>query len=157
MTAAVSRRIPPQPLINLLNPVVRAVLRSPLHPAVDGALLELHVIGRKTGRRYDIPVGYTTLDEQLLVLTQHTWRANLRGGADIEVTHRGRRQAMHADLDEDPTLVAATLHRVIERLGWQAAQRPLGVRIHVGRIPTLSELEAAVREYDLSTLTLAAH
>ena len=105
MTAAVSRRIPPQPLIDLLNPLVRGVLQSPLHAALDGALLVLHITGRKTGRRYDIPVGYIDLDQQLIVVTQHAWRVNLRGGADIEVTHRGRRQAMHTDLDEDPSSV----------------------------------------------------
>jgi F420H(2)-dependent quinone reductase len=103
MTAAVSRRIPPQPLIDLLNPLVRGVLQSPLHAALDGALLVLHITGRKTGRRYDIPVGYIDLDQQLIVVTQHAWRVNLRGGADIEVTHHGRRQAMHTDLDEDPS------------------------------------------------------
>ena len=58
MTTAVSRSIPPQRLINLVNPVVRVVLQSPLHGAVDNALLLLHIVGRKTGHRYDIPVGY---------------------------------------------------------------------------------------------------
>jgi hypothetical protein len=81
-----------------MNPAVHAVLRSPLHAALDRSMLVLHVTGRKTGRRYDIPVGYVDLDGHLLVVAQHRWRANLRGGADIEVTYRGRRQRMRADL-----------------------------------------------------------
>jgi hypothetical protein len=156
MTTAISRRTPPRRLINFMNPAVHAVLRSPLHAALDRSMLVLHVIGRKTGRRYDIPVGYVDLDGHLLVVTQRIWRANLRGGADIEVTYSGRRQTMHADLDEYPTPVAATLHRAIERIGWQGAQRHLGLRIHVGRMPSRAELEAAARQYHMAALMLTA-
>ena len=157
MTTAVGRSVPPQRLINLVNPVVRAVLRSPLHKTLDSALLVLRITGRKTGRRYDIPVSYVDVDGHLIVITQHTWRVNVRGGAAIEVTYRGHRQMMHADLDEDPTSIAATLHRVIERIGWTAAQRQLGLKINVGRTPSLPELESAVREFNLASLTLTAH
>lgn len=61
-------------------------------------------------------VGYTDLDGQLPVVTQHRWRANLRGGADVEITHAGSRRRMHADLDEERVSVAATLHGAMERL-----------------------------------------
>jgi hypothetical protein len=156
MTTAISRRSPPRRLINFMNPAVHAVLRSPLHATLDRAMVVLHVTGRKTGHRYDIPVGYVDLDGHLLVVTQHMWRANLRGGADIEVTYRRRRQRMHTDLDEDPTSVAATLHRAIERIGWQGAQRRLGLTIHVGRVPSRTELEDAARQYHIAVLILAA-
>lgn len=63
---------------------------------------------------------------------------------------------MHADLDEQPASVAATLHAVIERIGWQAARRQIGLTINVGRTPTPAELEQAVCEYHLATVTLAA-
>ena len=43
---------------------------------------------------------------------------------------------------------------MIEQIGWQAAQRQLGLKIHVGRTPSLPELEAAVREFNLASLTL---
>lgn len=156
MTTAVSRSIPPQRLVNLMNPVVRAVLQSPLHTAVDDALLIVHITGRKSGRPYHIPVGYADLDGRFVVVTQHTCRANLRGGADIEVTHGGRRRPMHADLDEEPGSVAATLRAMIERIGWQVARRQIGLTINVSRTPTLAELEEAVREYNLATITLTA-
>jgi hypothetical protein len=154
MTTAISRSTPPQRLVTLMNPVVRAALRSPLHSAVDGALLILHVTGRRSGRRYDIPVGYVDLDGRFVVVTQHTWRANLRGGADVGVTHAGRQRRMHAELDEEHGAVAATLHDVIEKIGWRAARRQIGLAVNVSRTPTLAELEAAVREFHLTTITL---
>jgi F420H(2)-dependent quinone reductase len=156
MTTAIGRRVPPQRLITLMNPMMRALLRSPLHVAVDNAMLILHVTGRRTGRRYDIPVGYLSLDGRFLVVTQHRWRANLRGGADIEVTLAGRRRAMHAHLDEDSASVATTLNTLIQKLGWQATQRQTGLRLSELRGPTIDELQDAVRRYDLATITLSA-
>jgi hypothetical protein len=155
MTTAIARRVPPQRLVTFMNPVVRAVLRSPLHVAVDNAMLILHVTGRRTGRRYDIPVAYLSLDRRFLVVTQHRWRANLRGGADIEVTLAGRRRAMHADLDEDPASVATTVDTMIQRLGWHATQRQTGLRLSERRAPTIGELQEAVRRYDLATISLS--
>jgi deazaflavin-dependent oxidoreductase (nitroreductase family) len=154
MTTAISRKVPPQRLINLTNPVVRAALRSPLHRFVDDALLILHVTGRRTGHRYDIPVGYLDVDGAFVVVTQHRWRANLRDATAVDVTHGGRRQRMHAHLDEQPASVAAVLHAAGERAGWRAAQRQTGLRSNLGRPPTTSELEQAAREYHLATITL---
>ncbi len=151
----VTRRIPPQRLVGLVNPLVRGLLASPLHRAVDPALLTLHLTGRRTGHRYDIPVGYADVGGRLLVVTQHAWRANLRGGRDIEITHGGRRYAVHAELAEEAAAVGATLRLVSERIGWRATQRLTGLGTADGHVPTLTEFEAAARAYDLAVVTLA--
>ncbi|MGS0685195.1 nitroreductase/quinone reductase family protein [Nakamurella sp. GG22] len=154
MTTAISRNVPPQKLINIINPVVRAIAGSALHGTVDSALLVLHIVGRRSGRRYDIPVGYVDVDGQRIVVTQHLWRVNLRDATDVEVTYRGRRGAMRVELDENPATVAETLLRIIERVGWKAASRTVGLKVTVGRTPTVAELEAATREFHLATVTL---
>lgn len=69
-----------------MNPLMRAVLRSPLHRLASNSLLLLHLTGRKSGRQYDIPVGYHNIDGQLTVFTNSPWRANIRDGADVEIT-----------------------------------------------------------------------
>lgn len=153
-TTTVGRRIPPQRLINLVNPLVRAALTSPLHAALDNTLLILHIRGRKTGHRYDIPVGCSALDGNLVVVTQHRWRANLRDCPDIEATYRGRRQKMGAHLDEEPVIVAGLLQQIITRVGPKAAERQLGLKFPCDRAPDLPELTEAVRQYQLSSLTL---
>ncbi len=43
---------------------------------------------------------------------------------------------------------------VINRLGWRAAQRRLGIRVNVGRTPTVDELVEAVRASGLSIVRL---
>jgi len=60
------------------------------------------------------------------------------------------------ELDDDPRCVAAAFARVIERLGLRTGQRRLGITIHSRRTPSPSELEAAVRDFDLARLTLTA-
>ena len=150
-----TRHLPPQRIIDLANPAVRALAQSPLHGAVDKALIVLHIVGRKTGRGYDIPVGYVDLDGHFIVVTQHRWRANTRGGADVDVTFRGRRRRMHCVLDEDPRSVVRTIQQVADRLGPKAMQRLTGLKTPDGTEPSFDQLEEAVRAFDLATLTLS--
>jgi len=133
---AVERVTPPLLLVRLANPVMRRLLASPLHAVASRQLLLLHFTGRRTGRRYTVPTGYHDLDGVPSVLTNSGWRLNFRGGSDIEVTLRGRRRPARATLVEDPAMVATAYQGVIDRLGWQAAQRRLGIRVNVGRTPT---------------------
>ena len=155
MTTMISRRIPPQRLVTLVNPLVRAMAGSPLHVLLDDSVVVLHVVGRRSGRRYDIPVGFVRLDDELVVVTQHAWRRNLRGVTEIEVTHHGRRRGHRVDLDEQPASVAATMRRIVQRYGPVQAQRRLGLVFPAGSEPGVAELEVAVREFDLAVLRVA--
>jgi len=154
MTSTVKRSVPPPALVKMGNPLVRMLLGSPLHGGLDGSFLVLHLTGRKTGRRYDIPVGYVDMEGKLAVVTVARWRVNLRGGADVEVTLRGRLRSAHALLEEDPASVAVSYQAMINRIGWAKAQRQLGISLPGRRAPTLVELNDAAREYRWSVITL---
>jgi hypothetical protein len=58
---------PPLRLLRLGNPVVRAVLGSRAHRLLSGRLLVLDYRGRRTGRRYRIPLRYAETDAGELV------------------------------------------------------------------------------------------
>ena len=154
MTSTVKRSVPPATLIKMSNPLVRGLLGSPLHGVLDESFLVLHVTGRKSGHRYDIPVNYVAMEGKLTVVTIAGWRANLRGGANVEVTLRGCLRPMHALLDEDPASVAVSYQAAINRIGWKKARRQLGISLPGGRAPTLLELADAAREYGWSVITL---
>jgi hypothetical protein len=154
MTSTVKRSVPPPTLVKMGNPLVRMVLDSPLHGMLDHSFLVLHLAGRKTGRRYDIPVGYVDMEGKLIVVTAARWRVNLRGGADVEVTLRGCLRPMHALLEQDPASVAVSYQAMIDRIGWKKAQRQLGISLPGGRAPTLLELSDAALEYGWSVITL---
>ena len=154
MTSTVKRSVPAATLVKMGNPLVRMLLGSPLHGVLGDSFLVLHLTGRKTGRRYNIPVGYVDMEGRLAVVTVARWRVNLRGGADVEVTRHGHLRPMHALLDEDPASVAVSYQAMIDRIGWKKAQRQLGISLPCGRAPTVLELKDAAREYGWSVITL---
>ena len=49
---------PSQMDVRVLNPVVKALLGSPLHGLLSHDLMVLSFSGRKSGKQYAIPVGY---------------------------------------------------------------------------------------------------
>lgn len=67
------------------NPFVKLILRSPLHALLSKGVVLLSVVGRKSGKVYDIPTNYQRSPTTLWVISQRnrTWWRNLRGGARV--------------------------------------------------------------------------
>ncbi|GHO48085.1 nitroreductase/quinone reductase family protein [Ktedonospora formicarum] len=75
----------------IFNPIARTVLRSPLHGLLDSQLLVISFTGRKSGKLYNIPIGYARLDaDALLIGVGGSWWKNLRGGAKVKVALKGK-------------------------------------------------------------------
>src|SRR5918995_3309488 len=92
VTARAAAPRPPQALIRLMNPALRALLPTPIGRLIAPfALLEFD--GARTGRHYRVPVGWHDIDGRPVVFTPARWRVNLRGGVAVTVHHRGRRYA----------------------------------------------------------------
>ena len=93
----------------LANRVVRGLLRTPLlSRAMGGRLVTLYIVGRKSGRRYTIPVAYTRDKDDLLIGTPFAWGRNLRTGEPVEIRLKGRRrQADVAAYKDEADVVAA--------------------------------------------------
>ncbi|HEY7262627.1 MAG TPA: hypothetical protein VH589_14220 [Trebonia sp.] len=77
----------------LQNRIIRGLLRAPLVSRLVGSrLLTVYVVGRKSGRRYAVPVAYTRYKGDLLVCTSFGWGRNLRTGVPVAIRLRGRRR-----------------------------------------------------------------
>ena len=153
---AVQRVQPPKGPYVVVNRVVRWLLSSPRRAARVGEhLLVLHLTGRKTGRRIDVPVAYREVPGgRLRVLTSSGWRVNLRGREQVEVTLHGQRVAAVAELVEDGGAVAQVFGELIAEQGYAKAGRRMGIRINVDRAPTHTELVEAARRDGLSLIYL---
>lgn len=145
---------PPAAMLRVSNPVMRALLRSPAGGPLRRQFMVLRLFGRKTGRRYDIPVVAHRLDGGLYALTDAPWRHNFRGGADVEVTQDGHVTRMRGELLDDPEAVAPLYASAIGRFGVKRAQRMLGLKIHTPQAPATEALAEAVRRYHLSAIRL---
>ena len=134
---------PPKALGYVIGPVMRALLRSPLHGLVSKQLMLLAFSGCKSGKRYEVVVGRHELGDTLVVPSASRWRFNLRGGAPVEVMLGGIRRVGRAELVEEPDEVALVYEALLERVGLKGAQR-VGLRVNVDRKPTREELKAAL-------------
>lgn len=140
------RAFEPSHTFNTLTRVGNVVMRPLIRSQMGAHMHDLAVIsftGRTSGRRYAVPVGYQELDGQGLILTAASWKANLRGGADVEVVHDGRMRRMRADLIEDADEVADIYVALLQRLGLKKAMK-IGLKISGDCVPTHDELAHAV-------------
>lgn len=140
MSAPVKRR--PSRTQRSGDALVRVLLRSPLHRLLSGRLLIITVIGRKTGRRYALPVGYVEHDGALLIGTAGTWRRNLRPGEPVVIRFRGHDRQAEADVVTDEA-EAAGLYRVILR-GNPVHGRFAGIGVESDGSPNRTDLRRAL-------------
>ena len=95
-------------LYKTLNPVMTALLRSPLHGIASGTIALLHFRGRKSGRAFVTPLSYTRENGTVRFLSAHStrWWMNLRGEAvpvSIEIareTHMGKARLWDGDSEQ---------------------------------------------------------
>src|SRR5829696_3572442 len=82
------------------NRLTRPLLRSPAHGLLSKRLLLITVTGRRTGRRFTIPVAYEESGGVVLIQPsapeRKVWWRNLRGGAPVRLRLRGRDRTGHA-------------------------------------------------------------
>jgi hypothetical protein len=80
----------------VVNPVVRAVLRSPAHGLLSGHLALLTITGRRTGRAFTFPVGYHRDGDRVTVGVdwpeRKRWWRNLSDAAPVEIWLAGVRR-----------------------------------------------------------------
>ena len=92
----------------IANPIVKALLRSPLHKIASGSLTLLHFTGRKSGRHFITPLSYVQKRDTVWLLSAHStrWWMNLRGGdaaVALEIartTYTGKARLWETDTTE---------------------------------------------------------
>jgi deazaflavin-dependent oxidoreductase (nitroreductase family) len=112
----------------IANPFVRLILRSPLHGIMSAMLLLITYRGRKSGKEYTLPVQYVQ-DKRLIYVVpgapeRKTWWRNLRGGAPVQITLRGKTLPGNS-LRLDPTTDAEAI--------------ATGLRLYLQRFPALAQ------------------
>lgn len=116
---------PPLPrwAYRIVNPAMKAALRSPLHGLLDRSLMILIFEGRKSGKRYQIPVGYLQENRRLYLFSHSAWANNFRGGAPVAMRLRGRLVRGTARVIDDPALINKVIRRMVNERGEGMAQR----------------------------------
>ena len=140
--AALEDNRPPDAVLRVVNPVLRAIARSPAGRLLPRSVGVLRFTGRRSGRTLRIVAGLYEVDGSLVVFTSRPWRLNFRSGRAVEVERSGRRQHGTADLIEDPEAVAAALRQV---LAAGTSPRRLGLRMERGHVVGAEDVRATGR------------
>jgi hypothetical protein len=95
-------------VLRLSNPIVRGVLRSPVHPFLSGQLALLTYCGHRTGRRYTIPLRYAEMrDGRIVALAVEPrgkeWWRSFAVPRPATITLRGSRLSVRGALTEGET------------------------------------------------------
>lgn len=114
---------PIRPFQDKLNTLIRGLLKVPVLSGVVGKhLATLHVVGRKSGTVYDVPVAYTVHEGTLLIGTAlRPWVKNLQGGTELSVSRGGAPETFTATVYTDEADVVE-LFAVIARDNKQNAK-----------------------------------
>ena len=106
----------------IANPLVRLLLRSPLHGLMSASVLLITYRGRKTGKAHTLPTQYARDGSQVYIVVgmpeQKTWWRNLRGGQAVSLTLAGKvvpGQAVIVDGSSDRELAARALACYVSR------------------------------------------
>lgn len=98
------------------NRFTSGLLRSPLHGLISGSVMLVEYTGRKSGKRYRVPVNYVQDGKRLLTISFHqrTWWRTLPG-ANVHLHLRGRDIAARAGVIADKPGVAEALLTLVRR------------------------------------------
>jgi deazaflavin-dependent oxidoreductase (nitroreductase family) len=134
----------PEPLFVVINPVMRALLRSPVHFFVSRSLMLITFTGRKSGRRYTTPVRYIRVDGMVRCFSsaESRWWRNLRGGAVVSLRIAGKEQPYQAlAIENDPPRIRAALEHYLALFPGDAAYH--GIRLNRDKSLVAEDLERA--------------
>jgi hypothetical protein len=134
-----AQTMPGQRLVNLF---VRALLRTPgLSGVLGNRLVTLYVVGRKSKRRYVIPVAYLAQGDDLLIGTSSAWVRNLRINEPLAIRLKGKlRRADVQTYTEETNVVSAYGHMARVNPTFARFNK---IRIHEDGEPDRHDLERA--------------
>jgi deazaflavin-dependent oxidoreductase (nitroreductase family) len=137
----------PEALFSVINPLVRTLLRSPIHGFWSKSLMLITFTGRRSGRVFTTPVRYVRVGDGVRCFTsaEGLWWRNLREGADITLRIEGKDRPFHAiPMDRDPVRVREALEQYLALFPQDAAYH--GIRLNKDKTPIVADLDRASHE-----------
>ena len=136
MSDRVTNKRPPYWVLRAMNVLVRRMLPTSMGRNMPMGMLRF--TGRRTGRRYEVPVGVFTVHEGTVVFTEAKWLKNFSGGAEAELVYRGKTQRVYGQAIEDPARIGGWMRSV---LATGVNPNQVGIAVPAGH--TITDSEAA--------------
>lgn len=136
----------PEPLFVIVNPLVRWLLRSPIHSFWSGSLMLITFRGRNSQREFTTPVRYIRVGDTVRCFTssENQWWRNMRGGAEVLLRIEGEEKRYRATaIENDPPYVQKWLEYYLLRFPQDAAYH--SIRLNPDKSPVTEDLDAAAK------------
>lgn len=122
----------PDFLFVFLNPIVRFLLKSPIHQFWSSSLLLITFEGRNSGKKFTTPVRYISIGETVrcFTLSQNQWWRNFRGGSDVSLRIKGSEKLYHAvAVENDPAEIEKWLVYYLAKYPQDAAYHDIRINM----------------------------
>jgi hypothetical protein len=130
-----------------VNRLIKALLRSPLHPIMSKNTMLLSYVGRRSGKDYVVAVRYLRDGNRLSCYTDSRWWINFRGGAPVRMRVAGQSMTGVALPVTDATTVSRRLSEFLNQM--PADAKYYGVRRDAVGRPVIADIAAAAERTTL--------
>ena len=134
-------------LYRVINPVVKKILRSPLHGVLSQNTLLLEFTGRKSGRKLSTPVSYHSSDGIAHCFTRKSfvWWKNLNSAESVYVTIKGKRHLVNPEVEaEDSEIKGQPLRHFLRAVPRDAPHS--GVSLDTNGDPRVDDIQRVVSD-----------
>lgn len=136
----------PEPLFVIVNPIVRLLLRSPIHHFWSASLMLITFRGRNSQREFTTPVRYIRVGDTVRCFTssENQWWRNMRGGAEVLLRIEGEEKRYRATaIENDPPHAREWLQYYLVRFPQDAAYH--SIRLNPDKSLVTEDLREASR------------
>ena len=143
----------------IINPLMRLMLRSPLHGWMSAAVLLITYRGRKSGQEHTLPVQYVQDASNIYIVPGYaekkTWWHNLKGGLEVRLRLKGQTLSGYGTLLQPE----AEAEEILRAFGLYLQRFPASANLHHVRLaadgqPNLEDLREAVKAIKLVRVQL---
>jgi len=137
-------RTPPK----FLNQLMTFLLRSPLQGPLGSQLVLLTFTGRKSGKTYTTPLGYTREGNTVVLFTDHPWYKNLQENPSVTLRLQGKQVQGNAEvIHDDKERIAKELASFVHQR--PGAARAYNVTLDAAKQPDSASVQQAAQVFTL--------
>lgn len=128
------------------NPIMRGLLRSPLHSLLSKNMMLMTYTGRKSGKSFTTPMNYLAVGDELYTISsrERVWWRNLRGGAPVTLRLQGKEIPARSESIDDENEVAKSLYLYLKTAPQLA--KYMGIKLDSQGAPDVGEVAGLARE-----------
>ena len=141
-------------LFRFINPIVRLILKSPIHFLISHQILLFRVVGRRSKRIFEIPASFAHINDSLVCVTlrENLWWKNFKNIETQEIYFKGKKINKNISINfTDNAFVREKLKELIEHNPIDAFFA--GVKLDKNKAPNSADLDKAAELHTVIILT----